>query len=55
LDARDPEDAREVLQLYYAEAKRRIGRHGGVVEKFIGDAVMGVFGASVARGEDALG
>jgi class 3 adenylate cyclase/tetratricopeptide (TPR) repeat protein len=52
-DRADPEDVREVLQLYYAEAKRRIERHGGVVEKFIGDAVMGVFGAPVAHGEDA--
>jgi class 3 adenylate cyclase len=52
-DRADPEDVREVLQLYYAEAKRRIELHGGVVEKFIGDAVMGVFGAPVAHGEDA--
>jgi class 3 adenylate cyclase/tetratricopeptide (TPR) repeat protein len=52
-DRADPEDVREVLQLYYAEAKRRIEHYGGVVEKFIGDAVMGVFGAPVAHGEDA--
>ena len=52
-DQADPEDVREVLQLYYAEAKRRIEHYGGVVEKFIGDAVMGIFGAPVAHGEDA--
>jgi class 3 adenylate cyclase/tetratricopeptide (TPR) repeat protein len=52
-DQADPEDIREVLQLYYAEAKRRIEHYGGVVEKFIGDAVMGIFGAPVAHGEDA--
>ena len=43
-DRADPEDVRDVLQLYYAKAKRRIEHHGGVVEKFIGDAVMAVFG-----------
>jgi class 3 adenylate cyclase/tetratricopeptide (TPR) repeat protein len=52
-DRADPEDVRDVLQLYFAEAKRRIEHHGGVVEKFIGDAVMAVFGAPVAHGEDA--
>jgi class 3 adenylate cyclase/tetratricopeptide (TPR) repeat protein len=52
-DQADPEDVREVLQLYYREAKRRIEHYGGAVEKFIGDAVMGIFGAPVAHGEDA--
>jgi class 3 adenylate cyclase/tetratricopeptide (TPR) repeat protein len=52
-DRADPEDVREVLQLYYAEAKERIEHHGGSVEKFIGDAVMGVFGAPVSHGDDA--
>ena len=52
-DAADPEDTRELLQLYHAEAKRRIEQHGGVLEKFIGDAVMAVFGAPVAHGDDA--
>jgi class 3 adenylate cyclase/tetratricopeptide (TPR) repeat protein len=52
-DSADPEDTRELLQLYHAEAKRCIEQHGGVLEKFIGDAVMAVFGAPVAHGDDA--
>ena len=52
-DGSDPEDVREALQLYHAEAKRRIEEYGGVVEKFIGDAVMAVFGAPTAHGDDA--
>src|SRR5207253_9958024 len=52
-DGADPEDVRESLQLYYAEAKRRIEQFGGALEKFIGDAVMAVFGAPVAHGDDA--
>src|SRR5437868_5607605 len=52
-DRADPEDVRDALQLYHAEAKRRIEQYGGVLEKFIGDAVMAVFGAPVAHGDDA--
>jgi len=52
-DNADPEDVREVLQAYHREAKRCIEQYGGVVEKFIGDAVMAVFGAPVAHGDDA--
>jgi class 3 adenylate cyclase len=44
-DRADPEDVRETLQLYHAEARRRIEHYGGVVEKFIGDAVVAVLGA----------
>ena len=52
-DQADPEDVRDALQLYHASAKRQIEQHGGVLEKFIGDAVMAVFGAPVAHGDDA--
>jgi class 3 adenylate cyclase/tetratricopeptide (TPR) repeat protein len=52
-DRADPEDVRDALHLYHASAKARIEQYGGVVEKFIGDAVMAVFGAPVAHGDDA--
>ena len=48
----DPEDVRAALQPFHAAAKREIERHGGTVEKFIGDAVMAVFGAPVAHEDD---
>ena len=49
----DPEDVRALLGRYYAIAKDVIPAHGGTVEKFIGDAVMAVFGLPVAHGDDA--
>jgi class 3 adenylate cyclase/tetratricopeptide (TPR) repeat protein len=49
----DPEDVRDALRLYYSKAKECIEQHGGTVEKFIGDAVMAVFGAPVAHSDDA--
>jgi class 3 adenylate cyclase len=52
-DKADPEDVRDVLQLYHRESKACIEQYGGVLEKFIGDAVMAVFGAPVAHGDDA--
>jgi uncharacterized OB-fold protein len=52
-DRADPEDVRDALQPYHADAKARIEQYGGVLEKFIGDAVMAVFGAPVAHGDDA--
>jgi class 3 adenylate cyclase/Cdc6-like AAA superfamily ATPase len=52
-DRADPEDVRDSLQLYYTQAKERIEHYGGTVEKFIGDAVMAVFGAPVSHGDDA--
>jgi class 3 adenylate cyclase len=52
-DRADPEDVRDTLQLYHSRVKEQIERYGGTVEKFIGDAVMAVFGAPVAHGDDA--
>ncbi len=49
----DHEDMRRILADYFAGSKATIERYGGVVEKFIGDAVVGVFGAPVSRGDDA--
>jgi class 3 adenylate cyclase/tetratricopeptide (TPR) repeat protein len=51
--ARDPEAVRELLSGYFAAARTVIGRYGGVVEKFIGDAVMAVWGTPAATEEDA--
>src|SRR6266536_2668465 len=52
-EERDSEDVRELLSRYFEEARRVIGRFGGTVEKFIGDAVMAVWGTPVAREDDA--
>jgi class 3 adenylate cyclase/tetratricopeptide (TPR) repeat protein len=48
----DPEDIDRLLQAYHALARARIEAHGGVVEKFIGDAVVGIFGAPAAHEDD---
>jgi class 3 adenylate cyclase/tetratricopeptide (TPR) repeat protein len=50
---RDPEEVRELLSRYFETARTVIGRYGGVVEKFIGDAVMAVWGAPLAAETDA--
>ena len=52
-ESRDPEAVRELLSEYFVVARTVIGRYGGVVEKFIGDAVMAVWGAPVAAEGDA--
>jgi class 3 adenylate cyclase/predicted ATPase len=52
-ESRDPEAVRELLSAYFAVARTVIGRYGGVVEKFIGDAVMAVWGTPVAGEGDA--
>ena len=52
-DAADPEDVRARIRPYHARLRQEIERHGGTVEKFIGDAVMAVFGAPVAHEDDA--
>ena len=50
---RDPEEVREILSGYFELARAIVGRYGGVVQKFIGDAVMAVWGAPVAKEDDA--
>jgi class 3 adenylate cyclase/predicted ATPase len=50
----DPERLRGVLARYFERMKTIVERHGGTVEKFIGDAVMAVFGVPVAHEDDAL-
>jgi len=52
-EARDPETVRELLSLYFERARAVVERHGGTVEKFIGDAVCAVWGVPVAREDDA--
>jgi class 3 adenylate cyclase len=53
--SRDPEEVREFLARYFDLARGVVGRYGGTVEKFIGDAVMAVWGAHlVGLGADAF-
>jgi class 3 adenylate cyclase/tetratricopeptide (TPR) repeat protein len=49
---RDPEEVRELLSIYFDRCRTLIERYGGTVEKFIGDAVMAVWGTPVAREDD---
>src|SRR3954468_9004101 len=48
----DPEDVRHMLRPYYARLRTELERRGGTVEKFIGDAVMALFGAPLAHEDD---
>ena len=48
----DPEDVRALLAPYHARLRAELERHGGTVEKFIGDAVMALFGAPVVHEDD---
>ncbi len=50
----DPESLRRVMTRYFDQMKAVVHRHGGVTEKFIGDAVMAVFGVPRAHEDDAL-
>jgi class 3 adenylate cyclase len=50
----DPEALRAIMARYFETARGAIERHGGAVEKFIGDAVMAVFGVPVVHEDDPL-
>jgi len=52
-ESKDPEDVREILSHYFETCRRLIELYGGALEKFIGDAVMAVWGAPVATEDDA--
>jgi class 3 adenylate cyclase len=51
-ESADPEDIDRMLGAYFSMARSQIEAHGGVVEKFIGDAVLGVFGIPAAHEDD---
>ena len=51
-EALDPEDLRSLLSQYFAIAREVVASHGGTLEKFIGDAVMAIFGLPSAHGDD---
>ena len=53
-DRLDPEAVREVLALYFSAMKPVLERHGGTIEKYIGDAIMAVFGLPRMHEDDAL-
>src|SRR5918996_3981570 len=50
----DPEAVRRVMGRWFEAARAELERHGGTVEKFVGDAVMAVFGIPVVHEDDAL-
>jgi class 3 adenylate cyclase len=52
-ESRDAEEVRELLTRYFDTSRQLISRYGGTVEKFIGDAVMAVWGTPVAQEDDA--
>jgi class 3 adenylate cyclase/tetratricopeptide (TPR) repeat protein len=52
-ESRDAEDVRDMLELYFNSARAAVRLHDGRIEKFIGDAVMAVWGAPLAREDDA--
>jgi class 3 adenylate cyclase len=52
-EGRDAEDVRELLSAYFDRCRVIVARYGGVIEKFIGDAVMAVWGVPLAHEDDA--
>jgi class 3 adenylate cyclase/tetratricopeptide (TPR) repeat protein len=52
-ESHDPESVRRIMSRYFDEMKAVLERHGGTVEKFIGDAVMAVFGVPTLHEDDA--
>ena len=52
-ERQDPEDVRARIRPYHARLRCELEGYGGTVEKFVGDAVMAVFGAPVAHEDDA--
>ncbi len=52
-ESRDSEEVRDLLSRYFEDCRRLVARYGGTVEKFIGDAVMAVWGWPVAQEDDA--
>jgi class 3 adenylate cyclase/tetratricopeptide (TPR) repeat protein len=52
-ETRDPEEVRDLLSGYFDRCREVVGRYGGTIEKFIGDAVMAVWGVPVAHEDDA--
>src|SRR5438094_9558106 len=53
-EALDPESLRQLMSRYFQEMKAVVQRHGGTTEKFIGDAIMAVFGIPRLHEDDAL-
>jgi class 3 adenylate cyclase len=53
-DGADPEDVKARLRPYFSRVREEIESLGGTVEKFIGDAVVGLFGAPTSREDDAV-
>ncbi len=53
-EGRDPEAIRGAMDRYFTEMRRIVERHGGIVEKFVGDAVMAAFGIPIVHEDDAL-
>jgi len=52
-ESRDPDEVRDLLSRYFETSRTLVARYGGTVEKFIGDAVMAVWGTPVAQEDDA--